>query len=233
MIISTLLLFLLFSGCAAFSKKLPSISTDDIYRHDLRVEVNAKQYIGVGVVEAAPEYTIKVFPNGKIDRLMWRMCDGEDVLDDLGDDEYTFKIRPTALETKSSCGTLQITVLEEKKRRNGYALIIFKDTRPEISLPAQLTCNKITSNPYGVSVCQTAEGLYSQILFSEPVVQLGADDRCQVMQPSKDEKVFLFTTPKDECNYFFVAQSKAENGKRKVHYLTTLGYTDVLPAEKQ
>lgn len=233
-VVLVLFLALLLSACSMFEKKLPNISVDEIYRHDLKVQINGVTYNGVGVVEAAPEYTVKVFPKGKIDRLMWRMCDGEDVLDDLGDDDFTFKIKPTQLETKSTCGTLQITVLEEKKRRNGYALIVFKDTRPEMSLPAELTCNKVTSQPNGVSVCQSAEGLYSQIKFSEPVVQMGAEAGCDVIRPNKgDETTFLFSLPKDECNFFFVAQSRAkENGKRKVHYLTTLGYTDVLPEEK-
>lgn len=220
------------SGCVSTELAVPS--ANETYRHDLKVKINGITFNGIGVAKAASRYEIEVYPPGKIDRIMWRTCNREEVVDapDLGwmEKKYKFVIEPVqGLEDVTSCG-LQITVLEEKKRRNGFAFIDFEDRRPEVSLPARLACNGVVNTVNGVSVCQSAVGLYQQINFDVPVIQNGSSLECDVMVPfNGDESVYRFTMPPGDCTYYFVAQEKALNGRRFVHRLNTKGYTDVPP----
>lgn len=229
------LLFLFLTGCSLFQyKELYQPNANDFYRHDLKVKVNGVDFIGVGVAALSTSYKISVYPEGKINRIMWRTCNREEVVDEPSNgwfsSKYEFELKPVSgLEDITSCG-LQITVLEEKKRRNGFAFIDFQDKRVETSIPSILICNGVTRTYSGVSVCQSAQGLYQQISFTTPVVQRGSSLECDVMKPlNGDEKVYRFSVAKGECSYYFVAKDKAPNGKRYIHRLTTIGYTDVPP----
>lgn len=229
--------FLFLTGCSLFQyEQLPVPSAGETYKHDLSVKINGVSYVGVGVVKRASSYKLEVFPEGKIDRIMWRTCNREEVVDKPPSgwfsNKFEFTVTPAAgLEDITSCG-LQITVLEEKKRRNGFAFFDFEDARPEVSLPAKVTCNGKLQSLSGVSVCQSASGLVQQIFFSSPVVQSGSSPECDIMRPFQgDETIYRFAMPPGECTYYFVAQTKATNGKRLLHRLTTIGYTDVLPTK--
>lgn len=222
------------TACSSFLPKLYTPNPDDVYKHDLRLEVNGAVINGVGVVRYAPEYRVRVYPPGKIDRIMWRTCNREETVDkpDTGwfSNRYEFTIAPVqGFEDVNSCA-LSITVLEEKKRRNGFAMVEFEDRRPEVKLEASVACNGVVTKANGVSICQSASGLIQQISFAVPVVQKGASPECDVMRPlDSDEKTYRFAIAKGECSYYFVAQERASNGKRYVHRLTTIGYSDVPP----
>lgn len=226
---------ILTAGCSS-PQKLYTPNVNETYKRDLPVEINGVEFIGVGVAPAANTYKVKVTPPGKIDRIMWRTCNREEVVDkpDLGwgKSKYEFDVTLIeGLEDMAACG-LSITVLEEKKRRNGFAFIEFQDKRPEISLHANLSCNGRVVQNKGVSICQSSEGLYQQIEFGTAVVQKGSSEQCDVMKPlDETEKKFRFIMPAGECTYYFVAKERAPNGKRYSHRLSTIGYTDVPPIQ--
>jgi hypothetical protein len=222
------------SGCSLLTPRLYTPTTEDIYKRDLKVRINGKEYVGVGVLPLMPEYKVEVSPEGKIDRIMWRTCNREEVVDrpESGwfSNKYAFTFKTIiGLEESTACG-LSITVLEEKKRRNGFAMFEFEDRRPEVSLMATLSCNGVVSKHRGVSICQSAEGLYQQIEFPTPVFHTGASKNCDVMEPvNGNEKIYRFPLARGECSYYFGSQGKSANGKRTLHRLTTIGYTDVPP----
>lgn len=231
------------SGCSLLStKEIYQPSASETYKNDLRVSINGRIFVGVGVLPSEPSYTVEVFPEGRIDRITWRTCNREEVVDQdpkgfwdgiFGSkkDRYSFTLaRTTGLEDVTACG-LKITVLEEKKRRNGFAFFDFEDARPEITLPATLTCNGIKSQTSGVSLCQSAAGLYQQIEFPAEVIQKGSGPNCDVMKPLNGDltKYRFVMPPGEDCVYYFVSNVKDENGKRLTHRLTLIGYTDVPP----
>ncbi len=200
---------------------------------------NSQRVIGVGVVRRASAYVLRVYPPGKVDRIAWRTCSQEQIIDKpdvsrsswFGGYSYVdINYAPASgLDDVNSCA-VKIEVLEEKKRRNGMALIEFEDSREEVSLVADLICNGNSVQSRGVSACQSAAGLLQKITFPAPVVQTGSEAKCDVMKPLKgDETTYVFVMPSGECTYSFVSSARAENGKRIEHHLTVLGYTDVPP----
>lgn len=228
-------LFLL-AGCSTLQAKSLYVPTlTETYRHDLVLKINGDKFVGTGVAKLASSYKIEVIPEGKIDRIIWRTCNREEVVDKPGGtwwgyQGYSFDLKPAiGLEDVTACG-LQVIVLEEKKRRNGFAFVDFQDARSEMDVEAIMTCNGVTRESKGVEVCQSASGLYQQIKFNTKVVQAGVSGQCNVMKPfDGDESFYRFTMPTGECSYYFVAQEKAVNGKRRIFRLSTLGYSDVLP----
>jgi len=233
------------TGCSLFHyRELPDLKESDVYRHDLYVDINGVRVFGVGVAPRLGTNRVRVYPPGKVDRIMWRTCSQEQVIDkpavggiDNGwfrkDTPYVDFTFDTAygLDDVNSCG-LKIEVLEEKKRRNGQALIEFMDSREEFSLIADLSCNGEFSQLKGVDICESAAGLFQRIVFNVPVVQMGkpTSELCDVMKPHKgDETTYVFKMPADECVYTFVSNQRAPNGKRMSFRLTTVGYTDVPP----
>lgn len=225
-------------GCGTTVKSdILKFNMNDVYRRDLKVKINGKEFTGAGVVPRADKYEIEIDPPGKIDRIMWQTCNRDEVIDSPDSSffskKFKFSFQPVKLEDTSSCGGLTITVLEEKKRRNGFAFLDFQDKREEVSVPVVLTCNGVVESHTGVSVCQSAAGLFQEMIFNEPVKQAGAVGECDVMSPfNGNEQIYRFQMPKGECTYYFVAQSRAPNGERKLHRLTTIGYTDVLPIKE-
>lgn len=216
-------------GCSTMPA--PEYSAAETYRHDLKIEVNGIEYRGIGVLKRATAYNIEVDPKGKIDRIMWQTCHRGDLEDkpDVGwSGKYKFTIFPVKHIEESEACPISITVLEEKKRRNGFALLDFEDVREEVSLVANLSCNGEVVQKNGVSICQSAVGLIQEIQFGTPVVIRNVNKPCDVMKTS-DEKLYRFNVPKGQCTFNFVAQEKAKNGKRFVHRLSTIGYTDVPP----
>lgn len=232
-------------GCSLLQyKELPDLKETDIYRHDLVVDINGVRINGVGIAPRLGRNNVTVYPPGKVDRIMWRTCSQEQVIDkptvskiDNGwfakDTPYVNFTFDTSygLDDVNSCG-LKIEVLEEKKRRNGFALVEFPDAREEFALITDLNCNGEFSQRAGVNICQSAAGLFQKIVFNVPVLQLGkpAHELCDVMKPYKnDETTYVFKMPAEECVYNFVSDQLAPNGKRMIFRLTTIGYTDVPP----
>jgi hypothetical protein len=200
------------------------------FKHDLQVDINDEKFIGTGVVKKANVYNVTVYPDEKIERIIYTTCHEEQVIDKPKTNGWFKKSISFSLNNVpnvsdvSSC-SLEIITLDQESRKNSFATIEFQDERLEVQLPVTLKCNGIIKKyETGVSICQSATGLIQQINFSEPVIQAGATQNCDVMK-SIDDKTFTFAMPQGNCSYYFGAQRKV-GGKRVLARLQTIGYTD-------
>lgn len=207
----------------------PQTSDGAIYRHDLTLEINGQKCVGTCVVPMADRYKVVIYPHGKIDRIMWQTCHQESVVDSPKsgwfDKKYGFEFRQAAgIEDSKACA-LEVGVFEERKKRNGWAVVDFQDARPETSLPASLKCNGSVFSTTGVSICQSASGLIQEIAFGTPVI-VRPSPECAVLT-TKDEKTYTFPLAKGKCTYYFVSNLKTDKGVRRMHRLNTIGYSEV------
>jgi hypothetical protein len=201
------------------------------FRQDLVVDINGEHFVGSGLVKKAQDYNVVVYPDDKVERIIYSTCHEEQVIDKPKTNgwfrksiSFTLKNVPNVSDV-SSC-SLEIIVLDEQSRRNAFATIEFQDQRPEVQLPALVKCNGVIQQyNSGVSICQSAMGLIQQINFNEPVIQAGVKGSCDVMK-SIDDKTFAFMMPKGKCTYYFGSNRKL-NGKRLLARLQTIGYSDI------
>jgi hypothetical protein len=226
-----LMIAFMFMGCGLLPEKP---NADAIYAHTLRVDVNGHLIQGMGVTRNTLDLNLKIYPEGKVDRLILRTCHREIVID--SPDKSFFKIyhevtlkRQAGVEDVAACA-LEIDAFEERKKRNGWAIIDFNDARPHVVLPSKVNCNgEEWTYPKGASVCQSAIGLVAVIRF-ETEVLVSPDAGCDALT-TVDRKTYRIIMPKGKCTYYFRAREKAENGERLTHRLNTLGYTDVPPVK--
>ncbi len=231
-IVSLLVCYMLF-GCQSVPDAPAFKVTEGTVLHaNLLLTINGQKIVGTGVVNVAPQYTITVYPPGKIDRIVWRTCAQEHYDDKPStgwrDNKYTFILQHSEVEKTTACGGLDIEVLESKTKRNSLAFIDFRGGREEMALGSLLECNGSSTREMGAGVCDAARGLISQITFNQPVIQRGVVGTCDVMRPlDGNESLYRFEVPTGRCVYYFVAQEKAPNGERNTFRLTTIGYTDI------
>ena len=224
----TLLCFIV--SCALTPTVDVQKQAEQTYRKDMPVTIDGVNYFGTAVLPQQLSYKITLYPREKISRLIVQTCNREMVVDKPKqgwfNNAYSFTYVPLpGAETGKLC-QLEIAALNENTR-NSFFFAEFDDTREEISLQGFLRCNgNYQVSRAGVSVCQSAEGLTQQIFFQE-VVKIGRiQEGCNV--PESDDNVFWdFVPNKNKCSYYFVADIRAKNGKRKAHRLTTLGYSSV------
>jgi hypothetical protein len=199
------------------------------FMHDLLVEVNGEKFIGSGVLKKAAEYKVTVFPEQKIDRIIFTTChmqktDDAPKTDGIFKKSVSITLRDIPNVVDVFACSLGIVTFNEKTRENGFARLMFSDSRPEVSLPVLLKCNgAVTFYRDGVSICHAPSGLIQQLTFSEPVVQAGSRPECDVMK-AVDDKTFTFYMPPSQCTYYFVSNRKL-NGKNVVHRFHSIGFT--------
>jgi hypothetical protein len=225
---------LLFSGCASTTQ----LDQTQVYQHNLKVTINGQVFNGIGIAQAAPQYHIKVQPEGKIDRIILRTCHRELVYDkpshdfwDIFKQSSTFEtdiVRDDKIESVAACA-MEIDVYEQLKHRSGWALIDFQDARPEISLPMYVRCNGEAKWENGVGVCQSAAGLTQEVSFNEPVLAESGD--CPGIVGTELKPAWLIAMPAGKCTIYFAAKTKHQNGQRLKARLNTLGYTAIPPVD--
>lgn len=211
--------------------KLPSNSSSvsQTFKYDLSVMVDDQICNGICVVPIKKQYEIKIQADGKVDRVTWQTCHQEQIIEKpksgLFNSAIKFVFAPRdEFEAVSSCA-LEVTIIQEKKRRAGLVLIEFQDQRPEASLMGTLVCNGSKYSKVGVSTCQSASGLYQEVSFPTPAL-VNPPLGCEI-PAAADEKKYRFPIKPGRCTYYFVSNERAPNGKRKIHRLTTIGYTEV------
>lgn len=231
LVVTVLFMVFVLAGCQTGGEPVQTTNhSQTVQRHDLKLKVNNVSCIGACVVEPASSYHVKVFPEERIDRIVWQTCHREVVVDQPKtgwfDTGYEFDVvLQRGIEDVTACA-LEITTLSQKSRV-GFALVEFQDARPEVALPATLKCNgEWKAYPKGVSVCQTAAGLKQQIEFQTSVVITGVAPGCDVMQ-SDNEKVFRFNVAPGKCTYYFVSNLRNGQGTRLIHRLSTIGYSEI------
>lgn len=220
-------------SCQTFDVPNPQKEAEQVYRKDLEIEVDGKTYYGVGVLPRKSNYKITIHPEGNIDRLIIQSCNREIVADKPEvkgwfNHSYSFTYWPlVGLEDNRTC-PIEIASLEEKKTRNGFGYLDFRDARPEISLRSSIKCNGEYQNlEEGVGICQAPSGLRQQIFFQTQVLLEAVEPKeCDVME-SKDGFFWEWNMAPRKCIYYFVARQKHANGNRLAFRLNALGFTVV------
>lgn len=224
------------TACAGLTTA-PQPSSQRVERLDLKVAINGKTYLGWGVVPAASKYDVTVYPSASNNRIQWRTCDRENVIDKNDDSggwlsdlfgssspsSYSFSFVPDpSLDQKHHC-PLEIDVVNADKNANGFAVFEFKDKRPEYTVGASLTCNGVAiPGLIGVGMCESAVGLMQRIVFDQPVQFGDPEPQCNTMKDIEGKHlVFEFAMPLDKCQFNF--RSKDQKSFR----LFTHGYNDV------
>lgn len=230
------LAYLMTTGCV--TAPTDEDTKDKTYLHDLKVEVNGEKFVGIGVANLSTRYGIEISPDDQIDWVLWGTVHQEhpDRKPNTGwfNKKYDFQYYPKKGFEDSTASPLHIWILNKSNRKAGFALVDFVDARPEIQLPAVLSCNGEVFNckknekqcKAGVSICQSAQGLVQQIDFETEVIHTEVDGPCKVM-PIEKGKSFRFEVAGGECAYYFTSNIKTADGKRLSHRLTTIGYTEV------
>lgn len=217
-------------GCQELPKHADFASgISETYRYDLSVMVDDQVCNGTCVVPIKKSYEIKIAADGKVDRVTWQTCHQEQIIErpksGLFNSNIKFIFVPRdEFEAVSSCA-LEVTIIQEKKRRAGLVLIEFQDQRAEVSLLSTVICNGSKMNKVGVSTCQSAAGLIQEINFPTAAL-VNPDVGCE-LPLTTDERKYRFAIRPGRCTYYFVSNERASNGKRKIHRLTTIGYTEV------
>lgn len=216
-------------SCATTSVMDAQKAADETYMKNMKVVVNDIEYPGIGVLPLEKTYEITIYPKEKADRIIVQNCHRELVFDKPKqgwfNKKFTFYINILEdAETNKLC-QIEIASLNEKIK-NSFAFFEIQDARPEITLPALLKCSGQQVFNKGVSICQSAEGLEQIIAFSEKVVNEDVQEECNKPQ-SQDGIKWTFIPNKNKCSYYFVARTKAKNGKRLAHRLTSIGYSTV------
>ena len=240
-----LLSLILVSGCATIRDFIfPDDNFKDANIHwqkTLQFEVNGKAYRGLAMVERAKEYKLRIFPNDKtIDRLQWRTCQGGDFVDKAVDRSFwrwkktekhfdmTFAL--TEIEKERAC-TFKIDSLAGKNKVMEFGMIIFPSSRPEVSLPALLECNRATVQTVGKGGCHAPVGTIQRITFKQKVYQDETPHvECPPLTEIKGNK-FEYHIVKDECVYVFMSPDRHENGEFREYTLHTIGYEKSPPPE--
>lgn len=229
-IIILIILLVLLTGCALTPPIDVKKQSEETYRKDMSVVVDGEKYTGIAVLPVRNLYKFTLYPKEKASRYIIQSCSRDLVIDKPKQGwfkpEYSFVYDPVPdLETGKVCN-LEIAALNENTR-NSFFFAEFDDTREEVSLQGMLKCNgKFEMSRAGVTLCQSAEGLEQQIFFREKVMIGNIPEYCD--EPKTDDNIFWSFRPnRNKCVYYFVAHSKAKNGKRLTHRLTTIGYSSV------
>jgi hypothetical protein len=210
---------------------VPTISPEkmaaEVYRKDLKVVVDGTTYLGIGVLPLKPSYTIEIYPEEKSGRIIIQSCNRDHTIDKPKtgwfSNKVVYKYQPLiGAELGRNC-PLEIATINDKKK-NSFAYLEFKDSRPEISLSGTLRCNGEETRNEGVAICQTAEGLRQEIYFNTKVLVEAIGDGCDIME-SKDGFFWSWDAVPNECEIYFTAREKHRNGKRLSFRLAALGYT--------
>jgi hypothetical protein len=211
-----ILVFASIHGCAGIDQELdPKV----FYQHAMNVEINGKDFFGVGVAPKAEKYKIKVSGRGRMDFLRITTCHRERTKNRQGSG-YSFWYTPTkGLEDSGSC-MLHVESYEEKKGRNDWALIDFVTDFEK--LDATSMCNgKIAKGT--VTICQSRQGLVQRLIFNEPV-ELSKATKANCKIESKNGKTWTYRMTNRICILAF----RDVKTKTKFHRHTNIGYEDVL-----
>lgn len=198
------------------------LSTDAIYRKDIKMQVNRTwgnvpgEFLGTGILEKNPSYDFNFYFYRKPTKFTLTSCHREIVWNNPGNGvKYTYVPVPD-LEQNEYC-PIEVGAFDDKGQ-HAWGMFDFKSGAE--SLDASLTCNgDINLLTTGVSICQSKAKLVQKIEFTEPV-KVSVSNDCPEVE-TKDNKVFLITMGREKCLYLFKRDSQ-------YHRLITFGYDDVI-----
>lgn len=237
MLLKNLLLMfaLIFVSCTSTSIR-PELDAKINYQKDLRMKVSPwqdkswgpyKVVEGMGVVESAKGYKIRVEPPGLADMITvlschreWKTPNPERQGGWFKRKYYEFEIWPTEdIEATKAC-SFDTGVYEKKAGRHAWGLLVINTKREKLA--ATFKCNGETVVYGGTSVCQSKKGLIESIHFDREVIATQTSG-CEIPQ-AKDNRNFVFQMVKGECVVYFVDKANPDN----IHKAVLFGY-DTIP----
>lgn len=226
-----LILCIFLTGCAEALVR-PQLDSSVNYQRDIKFKVRtwngkewskSRKFFGVGVVNNALSYKIRVYPPGKADMITVTSCHREEKTanPDSGwfESGYEFTLTPVkGLENGRAC-SFSIGLYEKKKGRHGWGLLAI-DT-PREKLPAIAKCNGQVTQFGGVSICQAKEGLMQEYVFDRKV-EVAYSSQCAIKK-SKDGINWRFLMPKGECVIYFIDRMDPDT----FHQAILFGYSTI------
>lgn len=204
------LILLVLVGCT----QAVNLNTAEVYKRELKLEINGGNYEGVATVKAARRYKIGLSLPSKPDLLKITTCHRQIVMKNVGKYQE-FDYEPVKREMEPSC-LVEITALDVKGEHE-WALVNFvaQDER----LEAEIGCNGEVSKALGSYLCQARAGLHQTISFKVKVRAMSGED-CPVLSQTFSD-YFEFSIGVKTCQYVF------SDGK-EFFRLITYGYNEVL-----
>lgn len=242
LVIVAILGFVLFwtSGCD-FAGVEPTqvLKQDTLYRRDMVIKVNGVTREGVITMPMLETNIVYVQAAGDLDTFAMVNCMGEKIkpkawnktttiksglfgwgsktIDLKREVEFTYT--PQGLEKLGAC-PLELYGFS-KDGKHSWGFIDFQtDT---FKLLGTLVCNGDKRAFEGVEACQSREGLFQQMSFTEEVF-MSPDPGCEL--DKTDGRDFTFAMPKGKCVYRIKGKDTGLLGK-----LTLIGYNSILIRE--
>lgn len=197
-----------------------------VYKRDVKLVFEGKEYQGVGVLPKRAKYDLDLTFVGAVDLYTFRTCHREVTQEDAGGgkifgkkDRVKFTYTPVPGIEDDLC-VVEIIGHEKGPGRHSWGFFDFEGDVD--TLPAVVLCNGQRTGFNGVSVCQARAGLITQIFFSTPV-NFEYDSAC-IAPYTADSMKFDLVHPVGRCVYTF--QEKGAQHSR--HRFSTVGYQDIL-----
>ena len=208
-----LLLVLIGVGCKPVG---PILDVEKVYRYDMLVEVDDREYVGAAVLDEKPQYEFKFKWEGRAEILKFTTCHREEVIEFRNDKWVKYTYIPQYVEKSGFCPIL--VGAYDTKAQHAWALIEIR--RPSENMAAFMNCNGRKVEAKGVGVCQGKAGLFQRLAFDQPVSAeaLGA---CGDLKGNKLGE-YEFKLEAGTCDYIF------SNNKGDIFRLKTVGYDEVL-----
>lgn len=224
------------SGCSSVGKIETQLSPEVDYQKDLTMRVRSwtgkawgaeKVIVGMGVVESAKGYKIKISPPGKADMITVLSCHREWKTPNprrkggwFKKKYYEFEIWPTQEHEVSKACSFDTGVYEKLGGRHAWGLIVISADKAKLA--ATVKCNGRTSVFGGTSVCQAKKGLIQSIHFDREVFATETPG-CKLERP-EDGRNWVYQMTPGECAFYFVDAKNADN----IHKAILFGY-DTIP----
>lgn len=199
---------------------------DKIYKRDVKILFEGKEYVGVAVLPKRDTYQLEMTFAGTLDLVTFKTCHREVTQDDAGGgkifgkkNKWTFTYTPVVGMETGVC-PVEVAGFERDKGRHSLANIDFVSGLE--TLPAVLLCNGKREGFQGVSACQAYTGLLAKVIFTEPVYSV-PDPECSSIPYSLDSMSWDMMISPGRCIYSF----RSKSGNRPWHRLTTYGYEEI------
>lgn len=231
-----LALTMLTVSCSSVGPIETQLSPEIDYQKDLTMRVRAwdnnrwgpyKTIEGMGVVESAKGYKIRVEPPGKADMITVLSCHREWKTPNpkhkggwFSKKYYEFEIWPTEEHEALKTCSFDAGVYEKTRGRHAWGLLVIDSEREKLA--ATVKCNGKTSTFGGTSVCQAKKGLIQSIHFDRKVY--ATETAGCILKKPEDGRNWVYQMTEGECVVYFVDVKNADN----IHKAVLFGY-DVIP----
>ena len=212
---NSLFLVAVITGCALTPGDFQKPNPESFYKRNLEFQIDSKDYIGHAVVPLKQAYKMKIDPSAKSEFARVNTCHRETVYEDPGY-KFKFEYEPTAIEMEPGC-PMDVIALDTK-REHQWAHIEFMLYE---KIMMKTVCNGVVSNQFGVSICQSRQGLAQQVVAPFKVKW---KSNCAQLS-TKDDVVFEYKAPRGFCQVLFYISGDI------YHRHVIIGYDDILFGE--